>query len=196
MRLSLPFLLLLAACNATPDRTDMDARDAGVGQNDFAGAPTAPQPKPSPTPVSVAVPVPVPSPPPSPPDAAAPPDSPEAAADVVRRYFAALEAHDYAGAWRLWDRDGDAAGLDQDAFAARFAPYAEYHAEIGKPGRVDAGAGQRYVTVPVWVFGTLKRGGTFRREGSVTLHRVAEVPGASAEARMWRLRESNLDPQP
>ena len=55
------------------------------------------------------------------------------------RYFALIAAGNYGQAWALWDDDGRASGMTRRQFADSFAKYAEYHAEVGAPGRVDAG---------------------------------------------------------
>lgn len=123
------------------------------------------------------------------------PESAQGAANVVQHYYALLESGRYRQAWRLWDDDGRASGMSAKAFAASFAPYSEHHAEIGPPGRIDAGAGQRHVTVPVKVYGTLKDSGrAFSRQGSVTLHRVADIEGATAAERSWRISASDVGP--
>lgn len=66
-------------------------------------------------------------------------DGAQAAAGVVRQYYALLSAGRYAEALRCWD----APGLTLARFKARYAPYRRYRARVGAPGRVDAGAGQR-----------------------------------------------------
>src|SRR3546814_18794028 len=87
--------------------------------------------------------------------------------------------------------------MNADACAAAFGKYKDYHANIGAPGRVDAGAGQRYVEVPVQVYGTLEDGEQpFNRRGSVTLHRTAEIPGATAEDKSWHIVKSDVAPRP
>src|SRR3546814_13188239 len=69
-------------------------------------------------------------------------------------------------------------------------------ANVAAPGRVDAGAGQRYVEVPVQVYGTLEDGEQpFNRRGSVTLHRTAEIPGATAEDKSWHIVKSDVAPR-
>ena len=84
-----------------------------------------------------------------------------------------------------------------DAFAAQFARYSEYHANVGAPGDVDAGAGQRYVTVPVQISARLKQGGGAEyRIGSVTLHRTGDIDGATAEQKTWHIRSIDLKPAP
>lgn len=123
------------------------------------------------------------------------PDSAQGAADVVQRYYAFLEARDYAQAWALWSDGGKASGMSAEAFAASFAKYGEYHANIGAPGDIDAGAGQRYVTVPVVVYGKLKDGRAFNMKGDVTLHRT-EVEGATEAQRRWHIRSADIKPRP
>lgn len=84
--------------------------------------------------------------------------------------------------------------MSVDTFASAFAKYASYHTTIGIPGAVEAGAGQRYVTIPVKAFGTLRNGETFVLEGPVTLHRAADIDGATAAQRSWRIYTTELRP--
>ncbi|WP_206518604.1 hypothetical protein [Stakelama tenebrarum] len=121
----------------------------------------------------------------------------EAAVDVLVRYFAAIGQGDYSAAWQLWDDRGARSGMSVEEFGAGFAKYRSYSAEIGTPGRIDAGAGNRYVTIPVVVTGTLKDADRpFRLQGPVTLHRNAEIPGTTEEDRSWRIWSSDLDAHP
>ena len=124
------------------------------------------------------------------------PESAQGAAQIVQTYYAHLEQGEFRKAWLLWGGRGEASGMTAQAFAASFGKYSEYHANIGAPGEIDAGAGQRYVTVPVQVYGRLKEGNRpFYMLGSVTLHRT-EVDGASAEQRSWRIRSADIKPRP
>lgn len=124
-------------------------------------------------------------------------ESAQGAAQVVQRYYALLESGRYRQAWALWDNRGRASGMTPQAFAASFNRYSEYHANIGAPGRIEAGAGQRYVTVPVQVYGRLKdRNRPFNMRGSVTLHRAGNVDGATAEQRSWRISDTDIKPRP
>lgn len=124
-------------------------------------------------------------------------DSAQGAADIVQRYYALLGEGKYHQARALWEDDGKASGANDKGFAARFAGYSEYHANIGAPGDVDAGAGQRYVTVPVQVYARLKQGGTPDYQiGSVTLHRTADIDGATAAQKSWHIRSIDLKPAP
>lgn len=118
------------------------------------------------------------------------------AAQVVRDYFAAIGDKRYGDAWRLWQGGGQASGMSQAAFAESFAKYAEYRATIGTPGRIDAGAGQRYIQIPVEVSGKLRDGTSVSMAGPVTLHRSGDIDGATAEQRAWRISDSGVKPRP
>lgn len=126
-------------------------------------------------------------------EAAFTPDSAQGAASVVQTYYALLGERKYAQAYAL--REPDTRGAA--AFAAGFDAYSEYHANVGAPGAIDAGAGQRYVTVPVQVYARLKRGGTPVYEiGSVTLHRTGDIDGATKAQRTWRIQSIDMKPAP
>ncbi len=121
------------------------------------------------------------------------PDSAQGAANVVQTYYALLGERKYAAAFALREPDAGSAA----AFEAGFARYSEYHANVGAPGRIDSGAGQRYVTVPVQTYARLKRGGVPMYEiGSVTLHRSGDIDGATKAQRTWRIRSVSLTPAP
>ncbi len=118
-------------------------------------------------------------------------------AGVVRRYTDALAARRYDEAWALWDDGGAASGMTREAFAASFERYATYRATVGTPFDADAGAGQRYITVPVVVTGSLKSGGPFRLEGPVVLHKAADgIESDDPHAHDWRIRSSEMKPRP
>lgn len=124
-------------------------------------------------------------------------ESAQGAANVVQTYYALIGEKKYRQAWALWSDGGRASGMSADAFAASFDKYSEYRANIGAPGRIDAGAGQRYVTVPVQVYGRLKQGGRpFNLRGSITLHRTADIDGATPEQRSWHIRSADLPARP
>jgi hypothetical protein len=117
--------------------------------------------------------------------------------DVVRRYTDALAAGRYGEAWALWDENGTASGMSSAAFAKSFDTYATYRATIGTPYDADAGAGQRYITVPVTATGTLKSGGPFRLEGPIVLHKAADgIESDDPHAQAWRIRSSEMKPRP
>ncbi len=197
MRLTLPLLLTLAACSSQP------AENSRIAANDIDRAADA-EPEIAARPTASATPAPLDPPAPGEPggldddrtpvsEAPFTEDSAQGAANVVQTYYALLGEAKYGQAFRLWAPG--AAGMDARAFAASFARYSEYHANVGAPGRIDAGAGQRYVTVPVQVYGRLKQGARpFNLRGSVTLHRAGDVDGATAEQRRWWIRSTDFKP--
>lgn len=117
-------------------------------------------------------------------------DSAQGAANVVQTYFALIEERRLGDALRLW---GDGAVSEAD-FAAAFAPFADYHAEVGAPGEIEGAAGSLYVEVPVVVYGHYAGGGPFRERGAITLRRVNNVPGASAAQLRWHIARSTAPP--
>jgi hypothetical protein len=115
------------------------------------------------------------------------PTSAQGAAEVVQTYYALIEARKYEEARRLrWN----AADLDPAEFAANFADYADYHATVGKPSEIEGAAGSLYVEVPVQTWGRRKDGRPIASAGTVTLRRVNDVPGSTAEQRRWRIYTS------
>ncbi|KQM62202.1 MULTISPECIES: hypothetical protein [unclassified Sphingomonas] len=192
-------VLLLAGCGGSePGANEAVANAAAPAEPvPAAGAPTPVTPATT-IPAGEGIPgvsAPPPSPAPSPGDATAEPGA-EAAAQVLRDYFAAIGDRRFGDAWRLWGGGGQASGMTQAAFAQSFAKYADYRAAIGAPGRIDAGAGQRYIQIPVRVTGKLRDGTPVSLAGPVTLHRTGDIDGATAEQRAWRISDSGLKPRP
>lgn len=187
--------LLLAGCGGGVSERDENTPEAAAD----TAAPAEKSAGPVPSATSVAAPAPSPRSSPTPPVASAVDDpdeeTAEAARAVVQRYYALLARGDYAAARALWRRGSEGSGRDAQAFARSFVRYASYGARVGAPGPVDAGAGQRYVTVPVTVRGTLKDTGVpFTQAGQVTLHRTGDIDGATAEQRSWRIEKIELSP--
>lgn len=184
----------------------------GPGEVPLSGAPPAPPPEPAdqvdllnpetgllpggaPSPDAVAIgatpgDVQAPGGTPGDPALAAEPGPGQAAA-VIRDYYAAINGGSYARAYALWSDGGRASKQTPQQFAAGFADTARVEVAMGDPGRVDAGAGQRYIQVPVAVTATRKDGSVHRYDGTYTLRR-AVVDGASAEQRAWRIASADL----
>src|SRR3546814_16861222 len=78
-----------------------------------------------------------------------------------------------------------------DLFADGFADTAQVVATLGEPGRVDPGAGQRYIQIPVGITATTSDGSVRRSAGTYTLHRTV-VDGATADQRAWRIASAAL----
>lgn len=121
------------------------------------------------------------------------PDSAQGAANVVQTYYALLGEGKYRQAWAIWDDGGKASGMSAPAFAASFDKYSQYHANIGAPGRIDAGAGNRHVTVPVQIYARLKeRAAPVYMIGTVTLHRAGDIDGATAAQKRWHILSADI----
>lgn len=186
-------LILLAACGGEENG------------NETAGAAPEPETTTAPVPIEEALPLdpPAPGEPGGLPDDGTPaseapfaPESAQGAADVVQTYFAHIEERAYADAWRLWSDEGNASGMSAETFAASFAKYREYHANVGTPGVIEGAAGSLYVQVPVQAYGRLADGTPFNMAGPVTLRRVNDVPGSTAAQRSWHIHSSELKPKP
>lgn len=121
--------------------------------------------------------------------------SPGAAADVVRHYYAAIDARDFRRAYVLWDGDGAASGRTFAAFAGGFANTAHVAVDLGAPGAIDAAAGSRYIEIPVTVRAITRDGAAQRFAGSYVLRR-SEVDGATEAQRRWRFYSAKLREQP
>lgn len=188
-RLCLISLWGLAACSAVPG--DDSAAPANTIEGN-AGANVAPVATPVPAAVSAEphradAPVPSKVPPPD--------DTAEGAAAVARTYYALLGERKYRQAWSLWAGGGQESGMSAQGFAASFAKFATYRAEIGIPGGIEGAAGQRYVSVPVRAFGELQNGKPFNLRGSVTLRRGV-VDGATLLQQRWQIHSADLRPRP
>jgi hypothetical protein len=125
-----------------------------------------------------------------PPQPAAEPTA-EDAVGVVRDYYAAIEARNFAHAWSLWSDNGRASGQTPQQFADGFANTAHVAISTGAPGAMGAAAGSRYIQVPVSIEAAQRDGTVRRYAGSYTLRR-AVVDGATASQRDWKLASATL----
>ncbi|MFT4056827.1 MAG: hypothetical protein QM681_20145 [Novosphingobium sp.] len=113
----------------------------------------------------------------------------EAAADMVERYYAAINARDYASAWTLWGPDGGTSGQTLQAFGDGYAHTRRVHVDIGKVSDVEGGAGSIYVTVPVTVDAELDDGRRQRFAGSYALRQINRGMGISQG---WHITSAKL----
>lgn len=122
------------------------------------------------------------------------PTSAQGAADVVQTYYAHIGQKAYAEAWKLWADGGRASNQTEDAFVRSFGRYAQYNAQVGAPGQIEGAAGSSYIETPVVIYGRLMSGAELHQKGAVTLRRVNDVPGSTAEQRLWRIVRIDLKP--
>ncbi len=121
---------------------------------------------------------------------AAEPTSADAVA-VVRDYYAAINARSFGRAYALWSGGGRASGQTPEQFSGGYAQTQGVSVSIGAAGAQDAGAGQRYIQVPVSLRATQADGSVRRYAGSFTLHRAVS-DGATPDQRAWRIRNADL----
>lgn len=179
-----------AVTNADRERA-ADAAQALAGRP--VGGPAAHAVAPRPPTVPAATPGPYASPTP----AATDQGGVAGALALVQRYEAAIAAGDYHAAWSMWEGGGRASGMSAAAFATSFAPYARYKPTVGTPFDADAGAGQRFVSVPVTITGTLKTGAPFMLQGPIMLHRVSDdIETDDSRDHEWRISSSAIKPHP
>ena len=140
------------------------------------------------------------APPPPHVDPNAPPPADEksalGAARRLQEYCDAVATKRYRDAFAYWGDGGKRSGLTFEQFRASFAKYGAYDCHIGNPGGMEGAAGSSYVTIPLQVTGVLAKGGGFVLEGPVTMRRVNDVDGSTAEQRRWHIESSGLKPRP
>lgn len=107
-----------------------------------------------------------------------------AAAEVVRSYYSLIESGRYADAWHLRWNGG---GISIADFSASFDRFAEYHATVGTPFKVQGAAGSLYVEVPVQLYGRLKDGKPFGSVGTITLRKSNHAAGAGRGQNAWQI---------
>ena len=117
----------------------------------------------------------------------------EAAADVVRRYYSAINARDYSTAWQAWGDDGRPGQRYAD-FSKGFAHTRSTRVTIGRLPPSEGAAGSIYQTVPVTVEALLDDGVWQRFAGTYVVRRVNDVDGASASQLRWHLDSATLRP--
>lgn len=106
------------------------------------------------------------------------------AADVLRRYYALIEAGRYDDAWAMRT---SGRGTDAKAFAAHFKAYEVYHTQVGTPSEPVSAQGWTYVEVPVMTTGRFLGGKPFGSTGSVTVRRPSPGTAAPPAERGWRI---------
>lgn len=111
----------------------------------------------------------------------------EAAVAMLRDYYAAINARDFSRAYSLWRQNPQTPAQFADGFAGTTG----VSVEIGMPGPVDAGAGQRSIEIPVRLDATQADGRVDRYAGRYLLHRSA-VEGGNPD---WRIERATLAKQ-
>ena len=162
---------------------------ASCGQNSVAPPPDVQQPETA-QPQMAETPSQTPPPPPPPPPAImldiGAVDSTDCGR-VLRYYATALHARLFPAASRIWPAQS---GVDGTVLQQRYADYRSIDLQIGKLS-VEEAAGSLFCEAQVTL---LEAAGTGRapQRGVITLRRVNDVPGATAQQRRWTIRQSTL----
>lgn len=119
------------------------------------------------------------------------PGEAEQAADAVRLYYDAINAHDYPVAYAQWGGEGQASGKSYADFARGFANTVSVKVSA-REQPVEGAAGSLFATVPVTVDAVLADGRRQRFTGTYVVRRVADVDGSTAEQRRWHLQSAAL----
>lgn len=118
---------------------------------------------------------------------------PVTAEEVVRQFGRLVERRRFASAFALWD--AGSAAMTERQFDRQFDQYDTIHAIVGKIGPTEGAAGSLYTTVELTLSGNRKDGSAYAISGPVTLRRVNDVPGSTAEQRRWRIVKLDLAPE-
>jgi hypothetical protein len=118
--------------------------------------------------------------------------TPAAAEDTVRRYYAAINARDYATAYALWSNGGAASRQRYEAFAGGYRTTTSVQATVGKASDPEGAAGSRYIQVPIELSSHRSDGSTRHYRGRFTLRAVL-ADGATPQQRQWHLDSADLE---
>ena len=116
---------------------------------------------------------------------------PAAARQVVRDYYAAIDARDYAMAYAMWGDGGAASVKSFEHFRNGYANTESVQATVGEALDEEGAAGSRYIQVPIELTARQRDGSGKRYRGRFTL-RAVMADGASGEQRRWHLASADI----
>lgn len=111
---------------------------------------------------------------------------------LIEDYYAAVNRGAYESAYKMWSSNGQASGKSLRQFSGGYADTSNVSVSFGDPGRVDAGAGQRYIVIPVRIVARQRDQSTKEYSGTYTLGRTV-VDGATPAQRAWSIRSADID---
>lgn len=120
--------------------------------------------------------------------------SPQAAAQVVRNYYSAINQKDYDQAYADWEGDGSASHQSFEQFKAGFNNTASTSVTVGEPNDSEGAAGSVFINVPVTVTAKTTGGASQQFRGSYVLRRVNDVDGSTVAQRTWHIHSADLKP--
>ena len=118
--------------------------------------------------------------------------TPQAAREVIARYYAEIDHGHYEAAYQLWRDDGSASGKSLRDFTAGFADTAHTGVKADAPTDPEGAAGSLYVTIPVWVVAERKDGTRQSYVGKYVMQRCNDVDGCTLEERRWHIHSASL----
>jgi hypothetical protein len=121
-----------------------------------------------------------------------PDTSQQAAVQVIRDYYDAINRRDYDRAYQYWANNGEASNQSFDQFKQGFSDTASVIVEVGEPSKVEGAAGSLYIEIPITLTAKTVNGSVQHFTGSYSLRRVNHVPGATLDQQMWNLYSAHL----
>ncbi|HEU5482636.1 MAG TPA: hypothetical protein VFU80_06060 [Sphingomicrobium sp.] len=119
------------------------------------------------------------------------PQKPE---EIVRQFGDLLEQRRFSDAFRLVN--AEAMATTQGQFERRFEQYRTIESAVGTICPTEGAAGSLYSSVQLTLSGNKKDGAAYVMTGPVTLRRVNDVPGSTAEQRRWHIVKMDLTADP
>jgi hypothetical protein len=113
--------------------------------------------------------------------------------NALAYWRAAMERHDWIAARRVFGDFGAQSGMTPQAFVKAWDKYRIVDVTLGS-GEQDGAAGSTFYDVPVTIAGLTTANKPYNLAGRLTLRRVNDVDGASAEQLRWHIERSTLRP--
>ena len=113
---------------------------------------------------------------------------------VLLAWAHALERGDFDTAYAQWGAAAQQrSGLEATEHRQWWARFKTVTV-AAQAGQMEGAAGSSYYTAPVSIVGKQRNGKPYRLEGTVTLRRVNDVPGATPDQLHWHLEKVDLHP--
>jgi hypothetical protein len=113
---------------------------------------------------------------------------------VVQQFADLLSKKRFADAFGFVD--AQAMGVTEKQFEAKFKDYKTIDAAVGTIGPMEGAAGSIYSTIQLTLSGNKNDGSFYVMTGPLTLRRVNDVPGSTAEQRRWHIVKTDLTANP
>ncbi len=121
-----------------------------------------------------------------------PKPTPEAAVEVIRSHYQAINDRRFQEAYDNWEGKGKASGKTFVAFLNGYAQTDKVQVTPGTPGRIEGAAGSRFITVPVRITSRKHDGTEEEFAGTYTL-RFSVAEGAKPEQRAWHIYSAKIE---